>query len=95
MPVAEDFSAGIVLTNFAIMLTMQQLPSLMGEMIVIPSLIFIFASVYLMLHDLHSPFGEHSSTPVNTDVLMYLRQRLVKKISAIKAKTDAPLGAEY
>jgi hypothetical protein len=67
MPVAEVFSAGIVLTNFAIMLTMQQLPSLMGEMIVIPSLIFIFASVYLMLHDLHSPFGDtHTHTYTHT-----------------------------
>jgi hypothetical protein len=89
MPVADVLSAGLVVANFATMLTVQQIPSFLGEMIVIPSIVFIFAFVYLMLHDLNSPFGENSSTSVNIDVLLYLQLRLVKKINAIKAKEVA------
>jgi len=85
LPLLQPLSATIVGLNALCLLVGVQSESLLFELLLLPSFVYLFVLLQLLVSYLDSPFGPVA--PLNLSALMYIQKRVRNRIAELQAPT--------
>jgi len=86
LPILEPLSASIVAINAVCLLVVVQSGSVLFEILLLPSFIYMFALLQLLLTHLDSPFC--SVAPLNLEALVYIQKRVQNRIAQLQTAAE-------
>lgn len=92
MPVADVLATTVLVADLLCLLLIKHASSLLVEILLIPSMVYVLAYTHLLLKELELPFDAASCAPADLDPLLYLHSRVVHKIEQVQQKRSEAEG---